>query len=217
MIDELPVIRRRAFERPARHKVQELEGTPTGFVVDALGGTGALDYRIKAAIPEFSHFCGIALTCDAGPADNLALIHALADLKPGDVLVANAHGHRACAITGDLLLGMARNSGAVGFVTDGCVRDLPGIRKVGLPAFCVGVTPNSPNRSGPGTVGFPIMLAGQLVCSGDVVIADQDGVVVVPQALLEETLERLDGIRAAEARADQSVREGARLPAFFKR
>jgi len=55
------------------------------------------------------------------------------------------------------------------------------------------------------------------VAERDVVIADQDGVVVVPQALLEETLERLDGIRAAEARADQSVREGARLPAFFKR
>lgn len=216
MIDALPAIRRQEFTRPPEHKLRLLEGTPTGFVVDALGGAGALDYRIKPAIAESSHFCGIALTCDAGPADNLALIHALAAIVPGDVIMASAHGHTGCAITGDLLLGMARNSGAVGFVTDGRVRDLAGMRRVGLPAFCVGVTPNSPHRSGPGTVGFPITLGGQPVCSGDVVIADQDGVVVIAQCRIDEVLEKLDAIREAEARADQSVREGARLPAFLK-
>jgi len=215
MIEELPSIRQQAFNRPAREKVRLLEGTPTGFVVDALGGTGALDYRIKPAIAEHAQFCGTALTCDAGPADNLALVHALAAIQPGDVIMAAAHGHTACAITGDLLLGMARNSGAIGFVTDGCVRDLPGIRRVGLAAYCVGVTPNSPHRSGPGTVGFPVTLAGHPVCSGDVVIADQDGVVVVPQARLDEVLARLPGIRQAEASADQAVREGAKLPSFL--
>ena len=62
-------------------------------------------------------------------------------------------------------------------MTDGCVRDIPGIRGVGLPCFAVGVTPNSPAREGPGTVGFPVSLAGVVVATGDIVAGDQDGVV----------------------------------------
>jgi 4-hydroxy-4-methyl-2-oxoglutarate aldolase len=104
----------------------------------------------------------------------------------------------------------------VGFVTDGCVRDLVGIRQVGLPAWAIGVTPNSPNRSGPGTVGFPIQVAGLHVCSGDVVVADLDGVVVVPQERLAEVLARLPAIRTAEAAADAAVRAGATRPSFLK-
>ena len=141
MIEDLPPIRTAPVQRPDSALVEQLRGTPTGFIVDALGGGGALDYRLKPAIAEQYAFCGVALTCHAGPADNLALVHALASVQPGDVIVAAADGHTGCAITGDLVLGMARNSGAVGFVTDGCVRDLVGIRQVGLPAWAIGVTP----------------------------------------------------------------------------
>ena len=158
MIDEAPSIQRKNVVRPAQAQVDALRGTPTGFLVDAMGGSGALDYRIKPAIAEQAAFCGVALTCDAGPADNLALVAALESVQPGDVLVCTTGSYTGCAVTGDLVLGMARNCGAVGFVTDGCVRDLPGIRMVGLPCYCVGVTPNSPARSGPGTVGFAITL-----------------------------------------------------------
>jgi len=215
MIDEAPTIQTQDFPRPPPEAVQALRGTPTGFVVDAMGGSGALDFRLRPAIAEQYAFCGVALTCHTGPADNLALVHALAALRPGDVIVAAAEGHTGCAVTGDLLLGMARNAGAVGFVTDGCVRDLVGLRQVGLPAWARGVTPNSPHRSGPGTVGFPVMIAGHPVCSGDLILADLDGVVVVPQARIAQVLARLPAIRAAEARADESVRQGATRPAFL--
>lgn len=215
MIDEAPMIQTQDFTRPPPEAVQALRGTPTGFVVDAMGGSGALDFRLRPAIAEQYAFCGVALTCHTGPADNLALVHALAAVRPGDVIVAAAEGHTGCAVTGDLLLGMARNSGAVGFVTDGCVRDLVGLRQVGLPAWARGVTPNSPHRSGPGTVGFPVMIAGQPVCSGDLILADLDGVVVVPQARIAQVLARLPAIREAEARADESVRQGATRPAFL--
>ena len=216
MIEDLPPIRTAPVQRPDPALVEQLRGTPTGFIVDALGGSGALDYRLKPAIAEQYAFCGVALTCHAGPADNLALIHALASVQPGDVVVAATDGHIGCAITGDLVLGMARNRGAVGFVTDGCVRDLAGIRQVGLPAWSMGVTPNSPHRSGPGTVGRPVMVAGVHVCAGDVVVADADGVVVVPQARLAEVAARLPAIRQAEASADAAVRAGAISPAFLK-
>ena len=216
MLDEAPTIQRHSFERPAAQWVDALRGTPTGFIVDAMGGSGALDYRLKPAIAEQYALCGVALTVDAGPADNLALVHALKDVQAGDVLMVTAGGYTGCAVTGDLVLGMARNSGAVGFVTDGCVRDLNGIRAVGLPAWAMGVTPNSPHRSGPGTIGFPISLAGHPVASGDIVVADLDGVVVVPRAKVPDVLKRLGAIREAEAAADAAVRQGMRLPAWLK-
>lgn len=214
MIDEAPRIRYLTVVRPAAALVDALRGTPTGFVVDALGGSGALDYRIKPAIAEQAACCGVALTCDAGPADNLALLAALESVLPGDVLVAATGNYAGCAVAGDLVIGMARNGGAVGFVTDGCVRDLPGIRSVGLPCYCVGVTPNSPARSGPGTVGFPVTIAGHPVASGDVIVADQDGVVVVPQGRLHDVIARLPAIREAEVEMERAVREGLRVPAF---
>ena len=217
MIDEAPSIQRNSVIRPAGALVDALRDTPTGFIVDAMGGSGALDYRIKPAIADQAAFCGVALTCDAGPADNLALVAALESVQQGDVLVTTTAGFTGCAVTGDLVLGMARNCGAVGFVTDGCVRDLPGIRMVGLPCYCIGVTPNSPARSGPGTVGFPVTIAGHPVASGDVIVADQDGVVVIPQARLGEVIARLPAIRQAEAEMDQAVREGLRLPVFQKK
>ena len=215
MIDVPPLIQRQTFTRPTPDQVEALRGTPTGFIVDAMGGSGALDYRLRPAIAEQYAFCGVALTVDAGPGDNLALVHALQDVQPGDVLVATTGGFTGCAITGDLVLGMAKNCGAVGFVTDGCVRDLVGLRTVGLPAWAVGVTPNSPQRHRPGTIGFAIALAGHPVASGDIVVADLDGVVVVPQARIAQVLARLPQIRAAEALADTAVREGARLPSFL--
>jgi 4-hydroxy-4-methyl-2-oxoglutarate aldolase len=216
MIDEAPCIQRKNVVRPATALVDALRGTPTGFLVDAMGGSGALDYRIKPAIAEQAAFCGVALTCDAGPADNLALLAALESVQPGDVIVCTTGNFTGCAVTGDLVLGMARNCGAVGFVTDGCVRDLPGIRIVGLPCYCVGVTPNSPARSGPGTVGFAISLGGHQVAGGDIVVADQDGVVVIPQSRLDEVIARLPAVRKSEAEMDQAVRDGMRMPAFGK-
>jgi hypothetical protein len=76
---------------------------------------------------------------------------------------------------------MLKNRGVLAFVTDGLVRDLPGLLAVGLPVYCAGLTPNSPVRNGPGTVGLPVVVGGVHVEAGDIVVADQDGVVIVPR------------------------------------
>ena len=85
-------------------------------------GRGAVAPDIKPVITEQARFCGVAVTCHVGPADNLAVFAALPLLQAGDVIVAAADGYRETAVVGDLVLGMARNFGAVAFVTDGCVR-----------------------------------------------------------------------------------------------
>lgn len=212
MIDDAPAIQYGdTTRRPAADRVAALSGVPTGHLVDALGGSGALDYRIKPVIAEQHRFCGAALVCDNGPADNLATLAALEHVRAGDVIVAATGGHTGCAVIGDLVLGMARNGGAVAFVTDGCVRDLPGIRDVGLPCHAFGVTPNSPAKTGPGTVGLPVIVGGAAVRTGDIVAGDQDGVVVVPFERIDDCIRRLQRVRQAESEMEARVRDGLKF------
>jgi 4-hydroxy-4-methyl-2-oxoglutarate aldolase len=216
MIEDPPLLTiRRRFPRPAPAEVDAFSGLPTGFVVDALGGSGALAAAVKpiGAIPTL---CGVALTCDPGPGDNLALFGAIGVAAPGDIVVAARHGFLGNAVTGDLVLGMMKNRGIAGFVTDGAVRDVAGIRDVGLPCFAAAVSPNSPSRAGPGSVGLPVVVGGVAVASGDIIIGDADGVVVVPQARIAAAIARLPSVRAAEAALDRKVRDGLTIPDFVQ-
>ena len=209
MIEEPPILKvRRNFDRPNREQIDALSGTPTGFLVDAMDGRGALGPDVCPADPANAVFCGAALTCHPGPGEVLAVMAAVSESRAGDVIIAAADGYRETAVTGDLLVGMAHNRGVVGFVTDGCARDLAGIRESGLPCFHNGVTPNSPAASGPGTVGLPVTLSGVSVNSGDIVVADPDGVVIIPIAMADAVIERLDAVREAERALDARVRGG---------
>lgn len=217
MIEDPPLLTvRRRFARPTRAQLDAFAGVPTGFVADAMNGRGALDARIKPIGRTPASFHGVAITCHAGPADNLALFGALAYGEPGDVMVCATDGFAETAVTGDLLLGMARNRGLAGFVTDGMVRDVPGIEAVGLPCFAAGVTPNSPVRNGPGTVGMPVVVGGVAVGPGDIVVGDGDEIVVVPFAAIDAVAERLVAVKAAEAALNAKVRGGLQLPDFIR-
>jgi 4-hydroxy-4-methyl-2-oxoglutarate aldolase len=202
------------FPRPTAAQVAALGNIPTGYAVDAMDGRGAIDYRIKPLAPASKPMIGIAITCHCGPADNLALFAALAAARPGDILVAATDAFTATAITGDLLMGMARNRGVAGLVTDGLVRDKVGILAVGVPVYCAGLTPNSPVRNGPGTMGLPVVLGGVTIASGDVLVGDDDGVVVIPRADLDSVIAKLADVRAAEAALEAKVKAGLELPDF---
>lgn len=217
MIKDPPLLTiRRNFERPSTEIVEAFQGVPTGYLVDAMDGRGCLGHAIYPLMPDRASLLGVAITCHAGPADNLAVFGALAEARPGDVIVAGTDAFTRTSVTGDLLLGMARNRGVAGFVTDGMVRDLVGIEGVGLPVYCAGLTANSPVRNGPGTVGFPVVLGDTVVNPGDIIVGDRDGVVVVPRALAEAVLARLDAIKAAEFALETKVKAGLEVPDFVR-
>jgi regulator of RNase E activity RraA len=156
------------------------------------------------------------VTCRSGPDDNLAIFAALDVVRPGDAIVAATDAFTTSAVAGDLLLGMARNCGAVAFVTDGLVRDAAGVRSVGLATFSRGVTPNSCVRNGPGTVGLPVSLGGVAVHPGDIVVGDADGVVVVPLGDAAWVVARLAEVRAAEAALEARVGDGLKVPDWVR-
>jgi 4-hydroxy-4-methyl-2-oxoglutarate aldolase len=217
MIEDPPLLRiRRNFPRPTPAQLAAFANLQTGYVTDAMGGRGALDHRIKPLAPARSLLVGVAITCHCGPADNLALFAALAAARPGDILVAATDGFTATSVTGDLLVGMARNRGIAGLVTDGMARDLSGILAVGLPVYCAGLTPNSPARNGPGNVGLPVVVGGVAIESGDIIVGDNDGVVVVGQAAIDAVIRQLPDIRKAEANLEAKVKAGLEVPDFIQ-
>jgi len=208
MIDDPPLLDIAPYlARPSAAEIEAFRATPTSFIVDAMGGSGALDWRIKP-VGSVRPFVGVALTCHCGPADNLALCAAVAQCQPGDVLVAATEQFTNSSVVGDLLLGIARNRGAVGFVTDGLVRDQNDIEALALPCYAMGATPNSPARNGPGSVGLAVLCGGLRIESGDIIVGDRDGVVAVPQNRISETISNLAKVREAEAAMLAKVKGG---------
>lgn len=201
----------RSIPRAQESDVADFNAAPVGNIADALGRSGAMDYRIKA-ITVANQFCGSALTVDAGPRDNLAPWAALKLAKPGDVLVISTGGHTSHSVCGDLLIGMAANAGVVAVVTDGVVRDVTGANAVGIPVFAMGVSPNSPQKKGPGSVGFPLVVSGVSVRPGDIVRGDEDGVVVIPATKIAATRASLDLVFDKEATMEAAVKAGAVAP-----
>lgn len=109
-------------------------------------------------------------------------------VTPGDVLVVQAWGDPYTGTMGEMLTTYFKGRGGAGIVVDGCVRDFPNIREIGVPLWSVGVTPNYASQAGlfPWAYNVPVACGGVLVLPGDIIIADDDGAVVVPQQIAPE-------------------------------
>jgi len=215
MIEEPPLlIVKTNRDRPSDQQLAALQDVPTGFLTDAMNGRGALAPEIRPLSPGIlpSHMCGVALTCLCGPADLLAVLGALTEVQAGDILVAATGNWRQSAVVGDRVLGMLKNAGGTGFLTDGLVRDVEGINPFGLPVFCTGLSPNSPYAKGPGEIGGQIQLGGVSIDSGDVIVSDDSGVVVIPFEQLDRVIEAVEHIKDIEHELDARVAAGLAVP-----
>jgi 4-hydroxy-4-methyl-2-oxoglutarate aldolase len=205
---------RRNFPLPTEALVARFRAAPTGWVVDANGRRGALDYRIRP-ITRAVRFAGPALTVHSRARDNLAPYAAIEFARPGDIMVVAADGYEEASVLGDILVGMAQNKGVTALVTDGMVRDVEGLNAVGLPIFARGLSPNSPYKDGPGEIGLPVALGGVTVNPGDLVVGDQDGIVVVAREALAAVADALAEVKAKEAAMDELVRKGTTTPPWL--
>jgi 4-hydroxy-4-methyl-2-oxoglutarate aldolase len=215
MAEPAPLTIRRDWPRPDARTLAAFKDAPTGFVVDAIGRAGALDHRIRP-VWAGPHFAGPALPVWSAARDNLAPYAAIAFAKPGDVMLIATGEYEGAAVTGDVMIGMMRNAGIVAAITDGLVRDVAGIIEVGIPVYARGVTPNSPFKHGPGSIGLPIAIGGQAVEAGDLVVGDRDGVVIVPRRRIAEAAAELATVREKETGMDALVKSGATVPAWLE-
>jgi regulator of RNase E activity RraA len=111
-------------------------------------------------------------------------------------------------VVGDRYAAMAARRRIGGLVTDGLLRDRAGILAAGFASWGRGLSPNSPYFKGPGEIGLPVTLGGVAVESGDVIVADAEGVVVVPRRALATTLAMLEQVKANEIRMEQELAAG---------
>lgn len=196
------------IKRPEPEIVETLGRFDTPTISDLMNRLYTMVPAV-ASIAEPARIVGPACTVKVYPGDNLMVHKSLDIARPGDVVVVDASASALTAVLGDLVCTKARHRGIAGFVVDGLVRDLPGIRALGdFPVFARGVSPVGPLHRGPGEINHPICAGGIVVHPGDVIVGDVNGVVVVPSELTEEMVTRLETRRAAESEYTAAVARG---------
>ena len=176
------------FQRPPEKLVAAFKDFGAATVYEAAGRIGSVDPAIKP-LGRNMRLLGAALTVRCHPRDNLMLHKALQIGHPGDIVVASTDGYPAAGYFGDLMAtsAMARQIG--GLAIDGCVRDSAEIIEMGFPIFCRGTCMRGTTKQTLGSVNHPVLFGDVVVHPGDLVLGDDDGIVIIPQARLEEVLE----------------------------
>jgi regulator of RNase E activity RraA len=170
---------RAPWRRPSRELLSAFGNASSAQVADCMSRLGAMDSGIRPIWPS-PRILGAALTVWCHSGDNLMLHKALSLAVPGDVVVVNTQGNLANAGFGELLATSAVKMGVCCVIVDGMVRDADALQALGLPVYSRGLCSNGCNKDGAGEVGAIIACGGVAVRPGDVVIADRDGVAVVP-------------------------------------
>lgn len=153
-------------------------------VSDALGGVNHMNVSIKPLDPTW-HVVGRAFTVQVPPGENFSVLEAVSQASPGDVLVIDGKGDTNHALAGDFVLGMAKKLELQGMIVDGVIRDKAESIELGFPVFCKGTVPAAGRKANKGQVNIPIQCGGVVVRPGDLIVADIDGVVVIPNEEIE--------------------------------
>jgi 4-hydroxy-4-methyl-2-oxoglutarate aldolase len=203
----------------ARELIDRLLDVEVSTICDADKGLPVVDPQVHAMVPDV-RMAGPALTVVAAD-DHLPVFSALAEAEPGAVLVVAtaersgddraARGSGRRAVCGELFATEAKRRGLAGVVIDGLCRDHAGLRRNRLPFFARGTTPMAGTVKSRTALGARVRCGGVDVSSGDIVFADDDGVVIAPAARLEAALQTAEEIARAERAILKALARGERL------
>ena len=176
------------ISRPDRKLIEEFRRIGVATVYEAAGRVGSIDPGIRPLVRGL-RIIGPAVTVHCHPKDNLMLHKALQIAQEGDVIVATTDGYFNAGYWGGLMTTSALARKVAGLAIDACVRDSAEIIEMGFPVFCRGTCIRGTAKDILGTVNHPILFGDIIVNPGDLILGDDDGMVVVPQADIERVLE----------------------------
>jgi 4-hydroxy-4-methyl-2-oxoglutarate aldolase len=182
----------------------------TCAISDCMGRFNAMTSDMRPLF-EGIRFVGTAVTVKTLASDLAAAFKAIDVSEPGDVVVIDSHGSVNTAFWGENMTMSALNRGVIAAVVDGACRDVEEIRKIGFPVICKGIVPNVAAIAGYGDVNVPIQCAGVSVSPGDVVVADGNGVVIVPMSEADTVLNKAQRLLATEGIVQDKIRAGATI------
>jgi 4-hydroxy-4-methyl-2-oxoglutarate aldolase len=185
-----------------------LRGLGSATVYEAQGAFGALDSGMKPLDPR-SRLAAPAFTVDMRPADNLMLHYALLKARPGDVLVVDAKGFVEAGPWGDVLTAMAQKVGIAGLVIHGAVRDAHAIVDAGFPVWCRGLSIKGTAKCQPGRINVPVTIGDVVIHPGDIVVADRDGIAIVPAGHIDQVHAEAREREQKETRMREAIAQGA--------
>ena len=173
--------------RVGKDLLERFRGLASSNVADAMGRFGFMDagMQSRSGLP----LCGLAVTVQCRPADNLMVHKALQVATPGDIVVVSTCGNTTSAVFGELMCHTAKAAKLGGIVVDGAIRDVDGITRLGMPAYSRAVCPGACDKDGPGEINVPISCGGTVVMPGDIIVGDADGIAVVPHASAAQIVE----------------------------
>jgi len=195
------------IQRAPREMIEAFATLAAATVYESNQQSGAMDHTIKPNVWG-QRMCGSAVTVRCFPADNLMLHTAIAIAQPGDVIVAEVGGLLDAGYWGEITTVAAQARGVAGLVIAGGTRDHEAIAQRGFPVWSAAICMRATVKKNLGWVNHPVCVGGVEVHPGDLVLGDDDGVVVVPQARLTDVLVRAQAKEASEAEVMRRLQEG---------